>query len=221
MDSATVESYISQAAQLMNNPRFNAIVESTSSRTHRRAKANGGKLDGGGGMSADPLMAQFEAQAGFGGGSSTNSMQMLAEQQTQMIPKAQPQQKRKSGIPDIIQESFKKMPAMSGNMGTTMTPPASYYSNTNDMLLEQTTTPVQMPVAQPQAPVMPQATIDYNYIKYIIAEAVKENMKQMLNESATPTLTGLRMAGGNKIQFFDSKGNLYEGELKLKKKAQQ
>ena len=218
MNEATVQDYINQAAALMNNPRFNAIVESTSKRTHRTAKANGGKIAGGGGASFDPLMASFEAQAGFGGSSTRTQsaqMQMLQEQQ-ELIPKTT--QPRKSNLPEEIQESFRKMPALSGGYGTAMTPPSSYYGN----LVEQTTTPVQQaPTVQMQMPATPQVGIDYEYLKYIINEAVKNNMKQMLNESTAPTLTGLRMAGGNKIQFFDSKGNLYEGELKLKKKAQQ
>ena len=43
-------------------------------------------------------------------------------------------------------------------------------------------------------------------------------MKRTVNESIG-TLKGMKMCGGNKIQFMDSKGNVYEGILTLKKKA--
>jgi hypothetical protein len=33
-------------------------------------------------------------------------------------------------------------------------------------------------------------------------------------------MAGIRMPGGNKIQFLDSKGNVYEGQLVLKKRKQ-
>jgi hypothetical protein len=63
--------------------------------------------------------------------------------------------------------------------------------------------------------------IDYNYIKYMIEEGIKNALsKQPINENATNNLIGLKMAEGNKIQFMDSKGNIYEGVLKLKKKRQ-
>ena len=62
--------------------------------------------------------------------------------------------------------------------------------------------------------------IDYSLIKAIIDESVRrqfEEMKKgMLNENF---VRGMRVARGNKIQFLDSAGNLYEGVLTLKKKA--
>lgn len=61
--------------------------------------------------------------------------------------------------------------------------------------------------------------IDYNYLKYIINECIKENLKGKLNESAGGTIAGMKIAPGNKFQFLDSKGNLYEAQLTLKKKA--
>ncbi len=68
-------------------------------------------------------------------------------------------------------------------------------------------------------PQMPQ-NIDYNYIKYLIDESFKEHMKQSINESSAQQFIGMKMCAGNTIQFMDSKGNIYEGVLKLKKKRQ-
>ena len=197
MDQNTVDNILANAALLMNDERFNAIVESTSSRTHRTAKANGGKLDTrvGGGVSSD--LALFEAQAGFGGGSRTQTSGQ------HLIPKVQTQQ-RKSNLPPEIQESFKKMPPLSGGeIGI----PASY-TQSRSVIQEQQYTP--QPQYQPQAPVA-QTAIDYNYIKYLVSECIKENMNQ-LNDSAS--LSGIKLVGGGKIQFTDSKGNVFEGVLK-------
>ena len=194
MDENRVNDIIANAAMLMNDERFNAILEAKSMSTHRRAKANGGKLDtgGSGGFSSD--LALFEAQAGFGGGSRQSSGQNL-------IPKVQSQPK-KSNLPPEIQESFKKMPPLSGGE---ITVPASY-GQSRSVIQEQQYAP-QQPQYQPQA----QANIDYNYIKYLVNECIKENMNQ-LNESAS--LSGIKLVGGGKIQFTDSKGNVFEGVLK-------
>jgi hypothetical protein len=63
--------------------------------------------------------------------------------------------------------------------------------------------------------------IDYNYIKYMIEEGIKNALiKQPINENTSNNLIGLKIAEGNKIQFMDNKGNIYEGVLKLKKKRQ-
>ena len=70
---------------------------------------------------------------------------------------------------------------------------------------------------------MPNVGIDYSLIKTIIDESVrntiKEYMGNTLNENTEPRLMGMRIGNGNKIQMIDTKGNLYEGVLKLKKKA--
>lgn len=63
-------------------------------------------------------------------------------------------------------------------------------------------------------------SIDYNYIKYIVEEAVKNAMSNnVINESTGSNIIGMKMSEGNKINFIDKKGNIYEGVLKLKKKA--
>ena len=62
--------------------------------------------------------------------------------------------------------------------------------------------------------------IDYTIIKAIIDESVRRNldeyMQKTLNESKND-MKLLRLSKGNKIQVVDSKGNLYEGVLSLKK----
>lgn len=72
----------------------------------------------------------------------------------------------------------------------------------------------QMAMSQP-------AGIDSNYLKFLVKEAVKECMdemkKDLLNET---TIKGFKMGANNKLMFVDGKNNIWEGEMKLKKKAQ-
>ena len=67
--------------------------------------------------------------------------------------------------------------------------------------------------------------VDYGIIKAIVDECIKRNLAEgsgLLTESAAngmPMFKGMRICEGNRIQMLDSKGNLYEGVLKLKKRA--
>ena len=185
MDENYVNSAIARAAALMNDDHFNALVESKASRTSRIAKKNKGMLGGSGGGSD---LSAFEAAAGFGGGSRKRVNE-------DVMPTVDP---------EVIRESFRKTPAMSGGMGM-VSIPKSYTETQQRQVIQE-----QQYVQQPQYQAMPQG-VDYNYLKFIINECIKENLNQ-LNESAN--LSSLKMAGGNKIQFVDSKGNVYEGILK-------
>lgn len=72
-----------------------------------------------------------------------------------------------------------------------------------------------------QMPMMQPAGIDSNYIKFLVKEAVKECMDEMKTELLNETtVRGFKVGNGNKLMLIDNKGNLYEGEMKLKKKAQ-
>lgn len=134
----------------------------------------------------------------------------------------EPKTMANSKLPAAILESFQKTPS----------PVDAFDIDTiNAQLHFQEDTPVQQVAKQPvreqqvhqaqQPQYVPQGggQIDYNYLKYIINECIKENMKGKLNESAGGTIVGMKIAPGNKFQFLDSKGNLYEAQLTLKKKA--
>ena len=72
-----------------------------------------------------------------------------------------------------------------------------------------------------QMPVMQPAGFDSNYLKFLVKEAVKECMNEMKTELLNETtVRGFKVGNGNKLMLIDNKGNLYEGEMKLKKKAQ-
>jgi hypothetical protein len=103
------------------------------------------------------------------------------------------EQRTNSKVPKEILESYEKMPSpyAEKNIGT--------YLN--------------------QAGMAPQsAAINYDTIKYIVNEVFKENFEKVLNESQN-SIRGFKLGTGNVIQVVDKQGNLWEGALKLKKKA--
>lgn len=60
--------------------------------------------------------------------------------------------------------------------------------------------------------------IDYNYIKFIVNECIKENLdrikQELLNEASLKTI---KIGAENKIQLIDNKNNLFESKLEYKK----
>lgn len=101
---------------------------------------------------------------------------------------------KKSGLPKEILESFQK------------TPPISTIPSTNEIINET---------------VYPNNSIDYSMIKDIVNECLNSQFNQiknaLINES---TVKGFTIKNGNKIQFLTKNGDLYEGELKLKKRKE-
>ena len=87
-------------------------------------------------------------------------------------------------------------------------------------LVEQNAPQVKKQVIK-EDKVIPSAAsgIDYSLIKTIVNECISsqmENIKQtLLNESTVKAFT---IKDGNKVQFLSKNGDLYEGELKLKKR---
>lgn len=129
--------------------------------------------------------------------------------------------KKSSKLPTTLLESFMETPPMSGD---------EYYNSQQTSALDslmlgeaygqQAQEQSYAPQPQPQQTYQPQsAGIDYGIIKYLINEAIKENMKTMLNESNSTVLRGMRIVDGNVFQYIDNKGNLWEGVMKLKKRA--
>lgn len=127
-----------------------------------------------------------------------------------------------SKLPKVLQESFKKQKPLTGeSMESKIIAEVQKNLVVEDVPAQSSAQFVNSSQVAPS--INPQ--IDYSLIKTIIDESVKRNLeemkKTMLNESVTtPTFRGMKIADGNKIQFLDSKGNLYEGVLKLKKKRQ-
>lgn len=112
-------------------------------------------------------------------------------------------------LPAAIRESIKKTPLMSDDSwpldeAGNVRQPAQKAPAINE---------VQMPTQQPI--ITGGGAIDYSVIKAIVNECLREHSKNMLNES----ISAFHIGNGNVIQFMDKKGNIFEGTLKLKKKA--
>lgn len=145
-------------------------------------------------------LQNFEAAAfGTSYSNGNNDIELLQETPYQRSPK-------KSGFPKEVAESFSQMPPI--GFEPQMVPPAFMYES------KQAQRTPQAPTYVPQS--APSATIDYEYLKYIIDSSVKNALE---NQNDDAYIKGMRIKDGNIIQFLDTKGNVYEGVLKLKKKA--
>lgn len=146
--------------------------------------------------------AQFESQAGLAPSKSSSNysgneymQQQLYESNTNI---------EASPIQYMAQQ---QMPSISAIYEQRMNAPQMQYQQ-----------PTSQQYMQPQQ----NGAIDYNYLKYIIKECVTEVLtqnKKILSESSG-NVKAMKVGSGNKIQFLDTKGNLYEGVLSLKKKAE-
>ena len=188
---------IQRAAELMNSPEFNRLVESKAP-----YKSSSKQLGNGGGRSMSNDLAAFEAQAGFRPSSSSSQQQTTLNEDMRQLPDFNTIKKsmQQNPTPQMAQSASYMMLQQQQQM----LPPQQQF------IQETVQHPMQMPSYSGQG-------IDYNYLKYIINECIKENMATRLNENTM--LSGVKMAGGNTIQFMDSKGNIYEGTLKLIKRG--
>ena len=213
-----IDNALARAQKLMLDPGFNQLVEA-------KAAQHSGKPQRG----ANANISALEAQA-FGYTPQYNgSNQMAPQYQTQapiqiLQETQQPANQRNTKLPKNILESFSETPPLSGDDVTSV--PQSYFGTAPQpqyATQPQYTAPQpQYTAPQPQYTPQPQYVggVDYNIIRQIVREAIAENSKGILNESAGSTFRGMRIAEGSVIQFIDNKGNLFEGTLKLKKRAQ-
>lgn len=218
-----IDNVIARAQRMMLDENFNAQVEMGAA-AHRAGSVTGRKNTGND-------LAAFEAQA-FGSVQSptVNAYTPIpesAKQQRntsmirddgrpiQMLSETyEPRNLSNSKLPKSIIESFSEMPPLSGDDDYS-TPPASYFANNSVPAAPKQIVTEQQYVPQPQQI----AGIDYNALKYIINECIKENMKTLNESVSVNEFRGMRLKEGGVIQFIDTKGNLFEGKLVLKKKA--
>ena len=210
---------IAKAQALMTDPNFWSNVDSVEKSKH------GGKKS----ISYESNMAP-------------NVNTMMYEQQQQMQYNNYGRNNKPNFSQDIM-ESFNAMPPIECDNGLMSELPASFIEGASNAMSNMGGIPTNMIPRQQvtnrgvSQPVMVNETmnqgymqmpqqmpdgggINYNYLKFFIMEAVKECVKPMLNETRSGNeFRGLVMRGGNKIQLLDRQGNLYEAELKLKKRA--
>ena len=130
--------------------------------------------------------------------------------QNSKLPKAILESMRKNPINDVVNEYNTEGSVLDSlNIST--------HNKIKKQINEQTQQPVQNLTQQPIQQTV-NTGIDYNYLKFIVNECIKENLKQikdeLLNESS---LKLIRLGGENKIQLIDNKNNLYESKLEYKK----
>lgn len=184
MNETQMNSILSRASQLINDERFNSIVESTKATSD--GSGNIISVDKGGYTRPSDDSAFY------------NDIKELSSN-------------GRTGLPQEILESFRKTPSLSGEVNMQQ-------RTLNDLN-------ISIPKQQPQQIVkeniyVPNNTsIDYSLIKTIVNECISsqmESIKQtLLNESTVKAFT---IKDGNKVQFLSKNGDLYEGELKLKKR---
>lgn len=208
---------LAKAQRMMISEDFNNQVERAA------AAQSGRKMKGGG--SAD--IAGFEdALFGISNGPSIEGyeknplpenvkyQQSVDYSGVQMIqPRQQEINTENSKLPKAILESFKKNPSPLNDMDSSAV--AMLIESGQMQMKPQVRETVQRPAPQP-VPQNAGSGIDYNALKFIINECIQNALKEKLNEGV---VRGMKIGDGNVIQFLDSRGNLYEGQLKLKKKA--
>ena len=210
---------IARAQRLMLNEKFQNDVE-RAAKSHRGSGVRGG---GGGNEFADIEAALFGASSAPQGTdiyqktplAEAASMQNYGQnnyngvQLVKEIPETR--NPHNSKIPSAIIESFEKTPFQGDAFDIS--------GGALSGLILETPQPQQRPAPQQTVQSYAGGT-NLDFIKYVINEAVQNALKGQLNESVSMNgLKGFRIAEGNVIQFIDTKGNLYEGTLKLKKKA--
>ena len=215
---------LARAQQMMLDENFNRDVE-------RAARAAGGGSRRG--ASDNDFSMEEEALFGVSSGPSTSGYEMnpipenVRYQQTDMSgvkilqEVAEPKDFSKSKLPKSILESFQKTPSPVDAFDINAIEAQLHYVDPAPTQVQQKPQVREQarPVQQPQYAAPQGGSIDYNYLKYIINECIKENMGK-LNEGANMSdFRGMRITNGNVFQFIDTKGNLWEGQLKLKKKA--
>ena len=197
MDPARVESIIANSQRLMS-PQGQRLIEN-----RERGKLGKKPLPNATPSAYDEKPYNYQPQP------------YVSQQQYQQAPVTKQFQN------EALRESFEKMPPIQID---TMGYGASGYQPGQSIIQEQQQ---YQPQPQYQQPVYSQPQyapsnggFDYNMIKTMINEAIRENLGYIKERLQENELRGIRMNGGNKIQFLDNKGNLYEGTLTIKKKAQ-
>ena len=183
MNETKMNDILSRASQLMNDERFNSIVEST------RVVSDG---------------------QGNVIGSEKGTYKKPSDNTAYYDDIKDLSSNGRTGLPQEILESFRKTPSLSGEINAHQ----NTLNNLNITIPKQPTQIVKENLYNHTV-----SNIDYSLIKTIVNECISshmENIKQtLINES---TIKGFTIKDGNKVQFLSKNGDLYEGELKLKKK---
>lgn len=207
------ERVIAAAQRLMTDGDFwNRVDEAD----RRNASSNGGRANQG----------STESKA-YNSGKQYNLITEEQIREAQAARYGDSYTERGSNLPEALRESFKNLPPIQFDDSVMAQIPDSFFAGASvnmqkEIQREQAQQrPQQRQVqqrnqineyAQPQ---QVNTGIDYNYIKFLIQESVKEALKGVqLNESTNNSMIGMKIVNGGTFQFMDSKGHLYEAKLK-------
>lgn len=130
-----------------------------------------------------------------------------------------------SNLPEALRESFKSQPPIQFDDSVMAQIPDSFFAGASanmqkeiqrEQIQQKRPQQRQQIVEQQQPQQFNGGGIDYNYIKFLIQESVKEAVKGItLNESTSGNqMAGMKLVNGGTFQFMDSKGHIYEAKLK-------
>ena len=193
-----INNALQRAQFLMNSEEFNNRVDAYS----RTAKRSG---RGGMASAALPNEALLEQQL-FGVPAASSPTPQVNPASYMPTQPTEADFDRHPGLPREIIESYKKNPSPLTDLSPAV------YEQMRGMLNEAPS--ASSPASAPSAHAGGEG-VNYELIKYIVKECLKE--QNTINEGAG-IVKGMRVANGGVIQFIDTKGNLYEGKLVLKKK---
>lgn len=199
MEKEFFDKAFAKAAYLMNSDEFNQKVGLYEN------KRKGGSMDN------VNEFSHFE-KAAFGESVTTPQTQSpdLAQLEAMAFNNPMPNTQKESKLPQAILNSFKNTPSPVSEMSVNEGQSAS------ERMVK--IIPEKVVTSQPTI----STGIDYGVIKALIDESISRHLNdiknQIINESSN--LKGFKLTEGNKVQFLDTKGNLYEGILTLKKKKE-
>lgn len=204
---------LARATQLMNNPSFNAAVEA---KAGNFAAAN--KIKGTMGGGSIPNASAIEAQLGL------VASAPVQQQYNQGItaPSITNESILNSKLAPSLKESFMQIPPQSAIAGSGQGSGSQIEQIINGIAPQAQQQSVHQITEQRMQPVNVQSNgaIDYSIIKMLIDESISRNLESIKQSLINENTVRAFKLGDGKIQFLDRKGNLYEGELKLKKKAE-
>ena len=138
-----------------------------------------------------------------------DNFSFVEQKTTPMYENISKERLENSKMPDAIKESMVNHPITASD---TMKNFMQNYTMPDVVKETQTVPSFTNLIAEQKNPApAPSVGIDYNYLKYIVSECIREELKkQPINEGTTLRQIGL---SEGKIKLVDNKGNIYTAQL--------
>ena len=189
-----------------------------------RAFANAQRL-----MTNDSFNAAVDARRGTVTEDSYDAMPMIAESSPRYRQGVDPmdytrldESQINTNLPKEILEAMLTNPidVSQANGGTSVLDSLENYDELERKAPARTSTRRPVNENTSIASAAPSMTVDYNYIKYLIDESIKANLAELKSSLLSEgTIAGMKVKQGGTIAFVDTKNNIFEAKLVLKKKG--